>query len=352
MRKLRFLSVISSVLLFLGILPVNYEKAYSAASDYNWYTVGSEESGEVIVPEVDRNKAVTAVFILGNDEITTISIPATVQKIDVSDLRCTSFTAYYVDEDNPYLCSVDGVVYSKQKDELICYPPNKAGESYKVLDSVEKIGEFAFYKAQNLTSIDLPDNLKTIDKCAFVRTKIPDFDLPESLEYIGKEAFSLNATLETIIIPENVSKIMFPFYMCDSLKTVILLRMEIDEHMEMSSSYDMGNDSYHTILDGCSDIMVYVPDEAYDMYAKHAIYWEGCKALKTLTEYNLFLQNADKGDVNGDGEFNISDVVLFQKWLIKADTTISPDLESADFCNDGILDVFDLCLMKEALIYK
>ena len=65
MRKFRSLSVISSVLLFLGILPVNYEKAYSAASDYNWYTVGGEESGEVIVPEVDRNKTVTAVYIIG-----------------------------------------------------------------------------------------------------------------------------------------------------------------------------------------------------------------------------------------------------------------------------------------------
>lgn len=351
MRKFRSLSVISSVLLFLGILPVNYEKAYSAASDYNWYTVGGEESGEVIVPEVDRNKTVTAVYITGNEEITTISIPATVQEIDVSDLDCTSFTAYYVDEDNPYLCSVDGVVYSKQKDELICYPPNKAGESYKVLDSVEKIGKSAFYKAQNLTSIDLPDNLKTIDEYAFAKTKISDFDLPESLEYIGMAAFCYNDALETIIIPENVSKIMSPFYMCDSLKTVIFLRMEIDEWLE-SSSDDWGNDSYFTVLRDCNDVVAYVPDEAYDTYARYSGFWKGCKAFKTLTEYNLFLQNADKGDVNGDGEFNISDVVLFQKWLIKADTTISPDLESADFCNDGILDVFDLCLMKEALICK
>ena len=314
MKKLRFLSVISSVLLFLGVLPVSYEKAYSAGSDYNWYTVGIDKSGEVTVPEVDRDKTVTAVYIMGSEEVTTISIPVTVQKIDVSVSRCSSLTAYYVDEDNPYLCSVDGVVYSKQKDELICYPQNKADENYKVLDSAEKIGEFAFRNANNLTSVDLPNNLKTIDKYAFVETKISDFDLPESLEYIGMDAFGGNNALETIIIPENVSQIMSPFYKCDSLKTVILLRKEIDEYEESSSLTNRGNDFYSSILDSCSDIVVYVPDFAYEMYSHHAPCWEGCKELKPLSEYTGPLKNK-KGDVNCDWQVDLADAILIMQAL-------------------------------------
>ncbi|MCM1506249.1 MAG: dockerin type I repeat-containing protein [Ruminococcus flavefaciens] len=55
-----------------------------------------------------------------------------------------------------------------------------------------------------------------------------------------------------------------------------------------------------------------------------------------------------KGDINGDGVFNVSDVALFQKWLLSSDTEIK-NWSNADFCEDGKLDVFDLCLMKKEL---
>ena len=57
-----------------------------------------------------------------------------------------------------------------------------------------------------------------------------------------------------------------------------------------------------------------------------------------------------KGDVNSDGEFNISDVVLLQKWLLVMPDTQLSDWNRADLCRDGILDTSDLCLMKQLLI--
>ena len=57
-----------------------------------------------------------------------------------------------------------------------------------------------------------------------------------------------------------------------------------------------------------------------------------------------------KGDVNGDGSFDLSDVVLLQKWLLAVPDTHLTYWRKADFCKDGQLDVFDLCLMKRALI--
>lgn len=56
------------------------------------------------------------------------------------------------------------------------------------------------------------------------------------------------------------------------------------------------------------------------------------------------------GDVNGDGEFNIADLVLFQKWLLAAPDIRLADWEAADLCKDGRLDAFDLCLMRQRLI--
>lgn len=59
-----------------------------------------------------------------------------------------------------------------------------------------------------------------------------------------------------------------------------------------------------------------------------------------------------RGDVNADGEFNISDVVLLQKWLLAVSSIELSDWKAADLCEDGRLDVFDLCLMKRMLIEK
>ena len=56
------------------------------------------------------------------------------------------------------------------------------------------------------------------------------------------------------------------------------------------------------------------------------------------------------GDVNDDGSFNVSDVVLLQKWLLAVPDTHLANWKAADFCEDNKLDVFDWCLMKRALI--
>ena len=58
------------------------------------------------------------------------------------------------------------------------------------------------------------------------------------------------------------------------------------------------------------------------------------------------------GDVNGDGEFNISDVVLLQKWLLAVPNTHLSQWQAADLCKDERLDVFDLCMMKRELLYR
>lgn len=57
-----------------------------------------------------------------------------------------------------------------------------------------------------------------------------------------------------------------------------------------------------------------------------------------------------KGDVNGDGEFNISDAVTLQKWLLSIPDTTLVNWNSADMCSDGVLDIFDLCAMKKELL--
>lgn len=58
------------------------------------------------------------------------------------------------------------------------------------------------------------------------------------------------------------------------------------------------------------------------------------------------------GDVNADGEFNISDVVMMQKWLLAVTDAKLTDWKAGDLCEDNVINVFDLCLMRRMLIEK
>ena len=69
--------------------------------------------------------------------------------------------------------------------------------------------------------------------------------------------------------------------------------------------------------------------------------------------YTVFAVQTDmtiKGDANADGAFGVVDVVMLQKWLLN--TGDLTDWEAADVCEDGRIDVFDLCVMKRMLLQK
>lgn len=59
-----------------------------------------------------------------------------------------------------------------------------------------------------------------------------------------------------------------------------------------------------------------------------------------------------KGDVNADGKFDVTDVVLLQKWLLAVPDIHLANWKAGDLFEDDKLDVFDLCLMKRELVAK
>ena len=95
-----------------------------------------------------------------------------------------------------------------------------------------------------------------------------------------------------------------------------------------------------------------------------------CLALALLTSMSTFAANAvtenpqtgvapsqgdsveATGDVNDDGSFDVADVVLLQKWLLAVPDTYLVNWRAANYCDDECLNVFDLCLMKRALLQK
>ncbi len=68
------------------------------------------------------------------------------------------------------------------------------------------------------------------------------------------------------------------------------------------------------------------------------------------TDGTVLPENDPIGDLNGDGEFNVADLFLLQKWMLADPDVILDNLKAADLNEDGILNLLDLCIMKSMLI--
>jgi len=108
--------------------------------------------------------------------LTTVEIPSSVTSIGSNVFEwCTSLTAISVDKKNKKYCSADGVLFNKDKTELIRYPSGKHSKHYKVPSTVLTISPYAFSGSVFLETIYI-SNVKTIgqgafDECANLQNK-------------------------------------------------------------------------------------------------------------------------------------------------------------------------------------
>ena len=105
-----------------------------------------------------------------------IYIPSSVAEISIEAFyTCTNLESITVDSNNLQYCSVDGILYTKDKSELVCYPLGRTAEQFNVPTTVKKIGAESFYGCENLTSIVIPLSVDTIGGYAFINcTNIKD----------------------------------------------------------------------------------------------------------------------------------------------------------------------------------
>lgn len=96
-------------------------------------------------------------------------------------------------------------------------------QSVTIGANVETIDEYAFYEDDALATVTFAHGscLKTIGKCAFVKTAITTIDLPETLETIGQSAFLYAKQLTEIEIPASVKTMAGgTFDSCENLEKV------------------------------------------------------------------------------------------------------------------------------------
>ncbi len=123
-----------------------------------------------------------------NCKITSVTIPASVSSIGKDAF--SSFESITVAESNPVYSSQNGILYNKNKTQIIDVPQKIKG-AVVIPDTVTAIDTYTFYSCTRITSITIPDSVESIGASAFKWCpNLTTITIPNSVTSIGEDAFS------------------------------------------------------------------------------------------------------------------------------------------------------------------
>ena len=120
--------------------------------------IADKSATKIIIPDEspsgDSVCAIADGAFNGCSKVENIVIPSSVKIIGSKVFSgCTSLSAFNVDTENTRFASSGGVLFSKDKTLLICYPASRVGKSYLLGTSVKEISPYAFESATYLQKI-------------------------------------------------------------------------------------------------------------------------------------------------------------------------------------------------------
>lgn len=161
--------------------------------------------------------------------LSSVTVPASVTEIGKPYLSrecennafesCANLVEINVDTKNANYSSEGGVLFNKDKTQLIAFPAGKTDKSYTAPESVREIVGQAFLECGNLTSIMLPNRVERIGVAAFKNCEnlelvtFPDciatfknlLALPDSVKFIGSLFITNSMKIAYVIIPDSVA---------------------------------------------------------------------------------------------------------------------------------------------------
>lgn len=132
------------------------------------------------------------------------NIPENVESIYVSFLSSSNLVKVNVDSNNKYFTSVDGILFDKNITRLIKYPEKRDGSSYEVPNTVKTIDANAFISCKNLQTIVIADSVEKIGDSAFYGSELKTINLGGGITNINNKPFYGTWKLTNInVITEN-----------------------------------------------------------------------------------------------------------------------------------------------------
>ncbi len=324
---------------------------------------------------------------LQNTLVTKVSISANINRIEPAALNSNHLEEIELNAENPHFTLIDGVLFNQEKDTLICYPQANPSESYTIPEGTVNLLSSCFINCRNIKEITLAstcrdvegelDSLFSLEKCEVSEEnpvyasyggllyskdktqliKVPikatdtdEFIVPDGTKAIADYAIN-NCNIDSITLPASVKKVdryAFVNGYCH-LKSLTVYNPEC-ELEGVSSNFRMRWDG--TEMSYYGTIYGYENSTAEKYARKQGIEFVLLEDVpEPTTEPTTEAPEEDTAcDVNNDGEFSVTDLILLQKYLLGVSDTELADCKAADFCEDGRIDAFDLGLMKRKLL--
>lgn len=216
-------------------------KQYITLTDYK----GKEE--KITLPEAINGIEVTSVQsgFGKNSNLKSITFSKNIRKNLTALSDISTLEEIQASKDNPAYQTEDGILYTKDKKELLVYPKSKKTETYIMPSEVEKIDDYNYVLARlkYLKNLIFSKNLKTIPECSVSSMEsvvIPDqvnrieestflgcenlkkVTFGKNVTFIGDGAFAQCKALKTIKLPKNLKEIDNSAFVATSLKEVAI----------------------------------------------------------------------------------------------------------------------------------
>ncbi|MCR5693521.1 MAG: leucine-rich repeat domain-containing protein [Clostridia bacterium] len=195
---------------------------------------------EVAFPEEIDGLTVTGIWtysLLNSSSINKLTLPKSIKTTAYCALTSSVLESIEVDEANPYLKSIEGVLYSKDGRTLICYPgaycARKFERKFVLPDSVTTIAAGAFWYDFSLLMIEVGSgnkSFKSVDGVLYTKDgktvvwypagkQNIIVHLADGVTGIARYAFVSARNIEQIIIPASVEHIATnAFLQCTALR--------------------------------------------------------------------------------------------------------------------------------------
>ena len=196
-RAFEFCGSLEEVVLEEGVLKLEQNAFY-----------GCQELTTITLPNSLQEIAAGS---LASTALTTLSLGSGLTYLSSSALiSCDALSEIHVAADNTYYFSEDGVLYDSSNDSLVRYPASRAGGAYSVRAGTVSIEAYAFEGASSLSEVTLPDTLVALGKGTFEHCtslmSLPNL-IGTLVNSIPADAFRNCTALEAIVLPTNITTI-------------------------------------------------------------------------------------------------------------------------------------------------
>ena len=223
--RIKITDKVSGQTAFSGLITVKVNEDYFEEGGVRYHITDKDEREVSVTAGTSHGPDVpyTGTSLTIPKEVTHGGVTYTVRGIESPDLWGATLQSVTVASDNEFLSSQNGVIFNKNKTELLWYPCGKPDTSYAVPASVISLERSSFDEVAALSSVTLPNGLKRIGDYVFCGCpNLTTLNLPSSLEFIGHYSLC-RIKVSSIVVPENIKVLNNSFLVsCPELTSVEL----------------------------------------------------------------------------------------------------------------------------------